>query len=109
VTVSHQHLEEILAILYEVSHDYDLIVNPKKCGIFAVKKHYKFKDEMGLRGISIMIPEYCYLRVTLDLSQADFTLTWKITKNDLITYVPTCGTILKIFFLRISTCCAQYT
>jgi hypothetical protein len=75
---------------------------PREC------KLDKITDDMELRGISIMIPEYCYLEVTLNLSQEDFTLTWKISKNDLITYVPTCGTILKIFPLRISTCCGQH-
>ncbi len=68
VTVSHQHFEEFLVILHEVSHDYELIMNPNKHMILAVKKHHKITDEMDLRGISIMIPKYCYLRVTLDLS-----------------------------------------
>ncbi len=75
MTVSHQHLEEFLAILHEVSHDYELIMNSNKHIILAVKNHNKITDEMDLREISIMIPEYCYLGVTLDLSQADFTLT----------------------------------
>jgi hypothetical protein len=108
VTVSHQHLEEFLAILHEVFHSYELIMNPNKHMILAVKKHHKITDEMDLRGISIMIPEYCYLVVILDMNQADFTLTWKISKNDLITYVPKFTTILKIFPLRISTCCSQH-
>jgi hypothetical protein len=68
VTVSHQHLEEILAILHEVSQGHELIMNPNKNMIFAVKKHHKIKDEMELRVISIMIPEYCYLEVTLNMS-----------------------------------------
>jgi hypothetical protein len=84
VTVSHQHLEQFLAILHEVYHDYDLIVNPKKCGIFAVKNHKKITEEMDLRGIPV-VSEYGYLGVTLDLSEVDFTLTWKRSKNDLIT------------------------
>ena len=66
VTVSHQNLEEFLAILHEVSHDYDLIVNPKKCGIFAVKNHKKITDEINLRGIPV-VSEYCCVVVTLDM------------------------------------------
>ena len=37
VTVSHQHLEEFLAILHELSHCYELIINPNKHTIFGVK------------------------------------------------------------------------
>jgi hypothetical protein len=58
-----------------------LIMNPNKHIILAVKKHLKITDGMDLRWISIMIPEYCYLRVTLDMRQADFTLTWKKIKK----------------------------
>jgi hypothetical protein len=64
-------------IIQEVSHDYDLIFNPKKYGILAVKNDNKITDEMELRGISIMIPEYRYLGVTLDMSLADFNITRK--------------------------------
>ncbi len=74
MTVLHQHLEEFLAILHEVSHGYELIMNPNKHAILAVKKHHKITGKMDLRGISIMIPEYSYLGVILDMSQADFTL-----------------------------------
>jgi hypothetical protein len=80
--VSHQHLEEFLAILHEVSHGYDFIVNPKKCGIFEVRnKHHKITDEMDLGGMPIMIAVYCYLRVTLDMSQIDLILTCKKIKK----------------------------
>jgi hypothetical protein len=89
VTISYQRLEEFLAILNEVSHGYELIMNPNKHMILAVKKHNKISYEMDLRGIRIMIPEYCYLGVTLDMSQADFTLTCKRSKNNIITYVQT--------------------
>ncbi len=71
--VSHQHLEEFLAILHKVSHGYELIMNPNKHAILAVKNHNKITDEIDLRGIPV-VSEYCYLGVTLDLSQADFTL-----------------------------------
>jgi hypothetical protein len=37
--------------------------------IFAVKNHDKITDEMDSREISIMIAEYCYLGVTLDMSR----------------------------------------
>ncbi len=67
VTVSHQHLEQFLTILHEVSHDFDLIINPKKCGILAIKKHSKITEEMNLRGIPV-VTEYCYLGVTIDES-----------------------------------------
>ncbi len=80
VTVSHQHLEEFLVILHEVSHDYDLIVNPKKCGIFAVKNHNKITDEMNLRGIPV-VSEYCYLGVTLDESGSLWSHLEKIKKR----------------------------
>jgi hypothetical protein len=43
-------------------------MNPNKHMILTVKKHNKITDEMDLRGIPIMIPEYCYLGVTLDMS-----------------------------------------
>ncbi len=75
--------------------------------MFNISK-YKIADEMDLRGILVMISEYCYFRVTLDMSQADFNLTCIRSINDLITYVPKSTTILKIFLLRISTCCGQY-
>jgi hypothetical protein len=64
--VSHQHLEEFLAILHEVSHGYKLIMNPNKHMILAMKIHNKITDEVDLTGISIMIPEYCYLGEKLD-------------------------------------------
>ncbi len=67
MTVSHQHLEEFLAILHEVSHDYDLIVKANKYMILAVKNHKKITDEMNLRSIPV-VSEYCDLRVTLDKS-----------------------------------------
>jgi hypothetical protein len=38
VTVSHQHLEQFLTILHQFSHECDLIINPKKRGILAIKK-----------------------------------------------------------------------
>jgi hypothetical protein len=78
--VSHQHLAEFLAILHDVFHDYDIIVKPKKCGILTVKKHFKITSEMGLRRIPVLY-EYCYLGVTMDMTQADFTLTWKKIKK----------------------------
>jgi hypothetical protein len=84
VTVSNQHLEEFLATLHEVSHGYELIMNLKKCRIFSVKKHFKITSEMDLRRIPVM-SEYCYIGVTLDMTQTDFTLTWKRSKNDRIT------------------------
>jgi hypothetical protein len=56
--VSHQHLEEFVAILHEVSHGYELIMSSNKHMILFVKNHNKITDEMELRGISIMIPEY---------------------------------------------------
>jgi hypothetical protein len=74
VIISHQHLEEFLAILHDVSHDYELIMNPNKHMILAMKNHNNITGKMNLRGISIMIPEYCYLGVILDISQSDFTI-----------------------------------
>jgi hypothetical protein len=54
-----------LAILHDVSNDFDLIINPKKCGIFAVKKHRKIDETMDLKGIPV-VQEYTYLGVTMD-------------------------------------------
>jgi hypothetical protein len=54
ITVSHQHLEHFLEILHDVSDDFDLIINPKKCGIFAVKKHRKIDETMDLKGIPVV-------------------------------------------------------
>jgi hypothetical protein len=65
-----------------------------------------FTDEIYLRKIPV-VSEYGYLGVILDTSQTYFNFIWKRSKNDLISYVPTCVTILKIFHLRISTCCGQ--
>ena len=32
--VSYQHLEDFLAVLHEVSTEYELRINPKKCAIY---------------------------------------------------------------------------
>ena len=37
VCVNHNHLETLLETLHNVSHNYDLKINPKKCAIFDVK------------------------------------------------------------------------
>ncbi len=63
ITVSHQHLEHFLAKLYDVSDDFDLIINPKY-NIFAVKKHRKIDEIMDLKGIPV-VQEYTYLGVTM--------------------------------------------
>ncbi len=56
ITMSHQHLEHFLAILHNVSDDFDLIINPKY-NIFAVEKHGKIDDTMDLKRISV-VQEY---------------------------------------------------
>jgi hypothetical protein len=48
-SVTTSNLEEFLAILHEVSHSYELIMNPNKHIILAVKKHLKITDGMDLR------------------------------------------------------------
>jgi hypothetical protein len=68
ITVSHQHLEHFLAILNDVSDDFDLIINPKY-NIFAVKKHRKIDETMDLKGIPV-VQEYTYLGVTMDDSRS---------------------------------------
>ncbi len=40
--------------------------------ILAMKRHNKITDEMDLRGISIMIPEYRYLRETFNFELGRF-------------------------------------
>ena len=81
VTVSHQHLETFLAALHQVSRNYDLIINPKKCGIFAIKKHFKIiTDELNLCGIPV-VSEYCYLGVTIDESGSLWPQLDKIKKR----------------------------
>jgi hypothetical protein len=67
ITVSHQHLEHFLAIIHDVSDDFDLFIN-SKYNIFAVKKHSKIDEKMDLKGIPV-VQEYTYLGVTMD----DFT------------------------------------
>ncbi len=61
ITLSHQHFEHFLAILYDVSEDLDLIINPKYY-IFAIKKHCKIDEMMDLKGIPV-VQEYTYLGV----------------------------------------------
>jgi hypothetical protein len=61
--VSHQHLENFLAILYDVSDYFDLNINTKY-NIFAVKKHRKIDETMDLKVIPV-VKEYIYLRVTM--------------------------------------------
>ena len=39
VCVNHMHLEALLATLREVSHEYELRINPKKCAVLAVRGH----------------------------------------------------------------------
>jgi hypothetical protein len=46
VTVSQQHLQNFFATLHEVSHGYELIINPTKHMIFAMKNHHKITNEM---------------------------------------------------------------
>ena len=67
MTVSHQYLEILLATLHEISCEYDLKVNPKKCAILAIKKHNKIREDMDLKGIPVAT-EYCYLGVNIDHS-----------------------------------------
>ncbi len=64
ITVSHQHPEHFLAVLYDVSDDFDLIINPKY-NIFSVKKHRKIDETMDLKGI-LVVQEYTYLGITMD-------------------------------------------
>ena len=65
VCVNHIHLEALLATLYEVSQDFELRINPKKCAIFAVRDHSRITAQMNLQGIPVAT-EYCYLGVTID-------------------------------------------
>jgi hypothetical protein len=67
VMVNHQHLVAFLATLHDISCEYDLRINPKKCAIFEVKKHQKLLEDMDLKGIPVAT-EYCYLGVVIDNS-----------------------------------------
>jgi hypothetical protein len=80
ITVSHQYLEHFLAIVHDVSDDFDLIINPKKCGIFAVKKDLKIDETMDLKGIPV-VQEYTYLGVTMDDSGSLWPQLDKIKKR----------------------------
>jgi len=67
ITVNHQHLVAFLTTLHEVSCEYDLRVNPKKCAVFAIKNHCKLSEDMDLKGIPV-VTEYCYLGVVINNS-----------------------------------------
>jgi hypothetical protein len=53
ITVSYQHLEHFLVIPHDVSDDFNLIIN-SKYNIFAVKKHRKIDEKIGLKGILVV-------------------------------------------------------
>jgi hypothetical protein len=67
VSVKYSHLEKFLTILHEVSKEFDLRVNPKRCAIFAIRGHRKISEDMNLHGIPRRT-EYCYLGVILEHS-----------------------------------------
>ncbi len=67
VIVNYSNLETFLTTLHEISTEYELRINPKKCAIFAIRNHHKIDDDMNLRGIPVT-NEYCYLGVTIDHS-----------------------------------------
>jgi hypothetical protein len=79
ITVSHQNLEHFLAILHDVSDDFDLIIN-LKYNIFAVKKHSKIDETLDLKGIPV-VQEYTYLGVTMDDSGSLWPQLDKINKR----------------------------
>jgi len=55
ITVNYQHLVAFLTTLHDVSCEYDLRVNPKKCAVFAIKKHCKISEDMDLKGLPVFI------------------------------------------------------
>jgi hypothetical protein len=65
--VGHTQIEESLKTLQEVSDEYDLQINPKKCTIFAVRGHKKINESMNLSGIPVST-EYCYIGLMIDHS-----------------------------------------
>lgn len=42
--VSHEHVKDIIVNLIRVSEEFQLIINPKKSGIFLVKDHDRMAD-----------------------------------------------------------------
>jgi hypothetical protein len=83
ITMSHQHLEHFLAILHDVSDDFDHIIN-LKYNIFGVKKQHKIDETIDLKEIPV-VQEYTYLEVTMDDSGSFWPQFDKIKKrsNDL--------------------------
>lgn len=63
--VHYKHLEVLLVNLHRVSVDHDLLINPKKCAVFAVRNHAKISPDANLQGIPVAT-EYCYLGVTIN-------------------------------------------
>ena len=63
--VHYEHLETLMANLRKVSDDHELIINPKKCAVLAVRNHSKIALDAKLLDIPITT-QYCYLGVTID-------------------------------------------
>ncbi len=45
LSVHYEHLETLMANLHQVSDDHELIINPKKCAVFAVRNHNKIAPD----------------------------------------------------------------
>jgi hypothetical protein len=64
--VNHSHVKEVIVKLNEVSQEFQLIINPKKSGIFLVKNHDRVHGDK-VEDIPI-VSQYRYLGILIDNS-----------------------------------------
>ena len=51
--VHYKHVEVLLENLHRVSVDHDLLINPKKCAVIAVRNHAMISPDVNLQGIQV--------------------------------------------------------
>jgi hypothetical protein len=66
---SYQHLNSLLISLIEISTRFNLKMNAKMSGVFAVKRHDKLTNAHNLHGIQV-VTEYCYVEITVNHSDS---------------------------------------
>jgi hypothetical protein len=54
LSVHYEHQERLMVNLCKVSEDHELIINPKKCAVFAVCKHSKIAPGSKLLEILVV-------------------------------------------------------
>jgi hypothetical protein len=67
IIVKHSRLWTLIKTLYDVSEEFSLRINAKKCAIFAVHGHNKIAQDADLQGIPVT-SEYTYLGIAIDES-----------------------------------------